>query len=65
MYTEQVATSVVKNTARDIYIQFVVFLKTEKAAILETSYHITWRHIQEQSNFLLIHVVSAVAVVGM
>jgi len=44
MYTEQVATSVVKNTVRDIYIQLVVFLKTEKAdssAMLETSYHIT------------------------
>ena len=65
MYTEQVAASVVKNTVRDIYIQFVVFLKTEKAAILETGYHITWCHIQEQSNFLLIHVVSAVVVVGM
>jgi len=59
MYTEQVATSVVKNTVRDISNQFVVFLKTEKAdssAMLVTSFHTTQCHIQEQSNFLLIKI---------
>jgi hypothetical protein len=42
MYVEQVAASVVKNAVRDISIQFVIFLKTEKAdssEILETSYN--------------------------